>query len=148
MLVKEVMSTNVLTIKDSTSFKEIVHLLEDHHISGAPVVNEKGKVIGIISEKDLLDHVFPSEADCCEDPSYYFDHERIEKEAKEITKLKAKNLMSKKIVSVKPNDHILKACSLMMINDIRRLPVMDNGELIGIVTTKDIYRNFLLQFAD
>ena len=147
MLVKEVMTKKVWSIDADASFAEIVHFLGEHNIAGAPVVDRNESLVGIVSEKDLLHNVFPSEADCCGDPAYYFNHDRIEKEAAAITKLKAKDLMSRKVVTVRPTDHILRACSLLLIHDIRRLPVIEDHTLVGIVTTSDIYQNFLLQYA-
>lgn len=143
MLVKDVTTSTVHTINKNDSFREIITLLDNNNISGAPVVDAKGQVIGIISEKDLLYNLLPSEEEYYKDIEYYTNHERIEKEANKITKLTAKDLMSKDIISIEPDAHILHACALMLLRNIRRLPVMENGKLVGIVTTRNIYKNFL-----
>ncbi len=143
MLVRDLMTSRVYTFSSADSFSDIVKLLIKKRISGAPVVNKKGKVVGVISEKDLFYKLFPSQKQFYRDLEYYMNFERIGKEAKKVSKLKAKDFMSKKIVSIRSDENILRACSLFLIHNIRRLPVIDDGKLVGIVTTNNIYRNFL-----
>ncbi len=146
MLVREVMTRKVYTVSATESFSNIVKLLVKRKISGVPVVNKKGKVIGIISEKDLFFKLFPSQKKFYKDIKFYMNFENIENDAQAIKKLKAKDFMSKEVISVSPDDHILKACSLSGLHNIRRLPVIEKGKLVGIVTTNNIYKNFLASF--
>jgi len=143
MKVKEVMTKKVITGSPNLSFSEIIKILIKNNISGFPIVDKKGKVIGVLSEKDIFYKLFPSEKKFYKDIEYYTNYKNIEKEVPRITKLKAKDFMSKTIVSVSSEDHVLTACSLLLIHEVRRLPVIDNGKLVGIVTTHDLYRNFL-----
>ena len=143
MLVKHVMTKKVVTVKSSDSFDFILDVLIKQKISGMPVVSKKGKVIGIISEKDLLYSLFPTQEEFYKDIEYYFHNSKVELEAKKIKKLTAKKLMTKKIISVTPDDHVLRACSLLLIHNIRRLPVIAKGNLVGVVTTRNLYKNFL-----
>src|SRR3989344_1974842 len=105
---------------------------------------KKGKVVGVISEKDLFYRLFPSQEEFYKNIEYYTNRNNLEKETRAIVKLKAKDLMTKDIISIGKNDHILTACSLLLIYEIRRLPVINHGKLVGVVTTNDIYKNFLL----
>ncbi|SRR3989344_2440227 len=143
MLVKEIMTKKVITATSSTKFSKLVRLLVKKRISGLPIVNKRGKVVGVISEKDLFYKLFPSQDDFYKNVDYYMNHKNFEKETRGIVKLKARSLMSKNIISVRSDDNILTACSLLLIHDIRRLPVIDDGELVGIVTSNNIYKNFL-----
>jgi CBS domain-containing protein len=143
MKVRSVMVNKVVTIRDNSTFPQIVSLLVENKISGAPVVNKKGKVVGIISEKDLIVHLFPDEKEFYKNMEYYTAPGRIEEEAKKITKLKAKDLMTKDVISTDPENSVMTACAVLLINNIRRLPVMENGKIVGIVTTKKLYKNFL-----
>lgn len=143
MLVKDVMTKKVITATPSTRFTKLVRLLIKKNISGVPIVNKKGGVVGVISEKDLFFRLFPSQEEFYKNVEYYLNHKNLEKETRAIVKLKAKDLMTKEIISIGKNDHILTACSLLLIYDIRRLPVLDQGKLVGVVTTNDIYKNFL-----
>jgi CBS domain-containing protein len=140
--VSEVMTKKVRTLKDSASFSQIVRFLVKHNISGAPVINSEGKLVGVISEKDLFRKLFPTQKDFYKNMEYYFAPDRIEKESNKVVKLTARNFMSKKIISVSPDDKVIKACSLLLIHSIRRLPVVKDGKLVGIVTTNNLYKNY------
>jgi CBS domain-containing protein len=144
MLIKNVMTKKVVTVSLDESFPQIVKLLTKKKISGVVVVDKKGKAAGVISEKDLFNKLFPSQKLFYKNVEYYMNYNNIVKDTIKLSGLKAKNIMSKKIISVESEDHILKACSLFIIHHIRRLPVIDNGKLMGIVTTNNIYKNFLM----
>ena len=143
MLVKDVMSKPVYTVREDASFKKVVKKLQNKKISGVTVINKSGKMVGVISEKDLLHKLFPKEQDFYKDLEYFKNFERIEHEARDITKLTAKKLMTKRVVTVEPDRHVLVACSLMAIHNIRRLPVVKKGKLLGIVTMSSLYKNYL-----
>lgn len=137
------MTTKVHTLSISDTYSKIVELLVSKKITGAPVVNKNGKVVGVISEKDLFFKLFPSQKRFYKNPEYFMNYNRLEEEARRISRFKARDFMSRKVVSVSPEDNIFKACSLCLIYNIRRLPVLDHKKLVGIVTTNNIYRNFL-----
>lgn len=148
MLVKNAMtSRNLHTLSLNDNFLDIVKFLLKYNISGAPVTDKKGHVVGIVSEKDLFYKLFPTRKDFYKDPEYFMNFNHIELfDSFNVKKYKAKDLMTKDVITVKPDDHILKACSLFIHHNIRRLPVIDKGKLIGVVTTNDIYRRFLTVF--
>lgn len=144
MLIRDVMVRKVHFLTPQDDFEKIIKLLVKKKIAGLPVVNKKGKVIGVISEKDLFFKLFPSQKEFYKDLEYYMNFNNLEKEAARLLRLKARNFMTKKVISVGPGEHVLKACSLLLRHNIRRLPVIDKGKLVGIVTTNNIYKNFLL----
>jgi len=143
MLVRDVMIRRVVSVSPTEPFPEIVKVLVKKKISGVVVLNAKRKVVGVISEKDLFHKLFPSQKRFYKDLEYYMNYKNIEKDIPKLLKLKAKDLMSKRIIAIGPDEHILKACSLFLIHNIRRLPVIESGRLVGIVTISSIYRNFL-----
>lgn len=96
------MSKRVIKCSPNFPFDDIVKLLVKNKISGLPVVNQKGDVVGVLSEKDILKRLFPTEKNFYKDIEYYTSFKNIEKEISNITKLKAKDLMTKEIISVPP----------------------------------------------
>ena len=146
MLVRELMTKKVYTVRESERFGTIVNLLIAKKISGVPVINKNNKLIGIISEKDLLHKLFPKEEDFYKDINYYKNFRKIELEASHLSDLTAQDIMTKKVITVRPDNHVLVACSLIAIHDIRRLPVVDNGRIVGIVTTNNLYKSYLSSF--
>jgi CBS domain-containing protein len=148
MLVRDVMTRRVFTLSTSDSFPKAVAFLLQKNISGAPVINKKGKVVGVISEKDLFHKLFPSQKKFYKDISYYMNFDNIEFEARKVRRLKMRKIMSKQVVTIAPDEHVLKAVSLFLTHDIRRVVVIEKGKMVGIVTTNDIYRNFLMHLVE
>ena len=146
MLVRELMTKKVYTVRESERFGTIVNLLIAKKISGVPVINKNNKLIGIISEKDLLHKLFPKEEDFYKDINYYKNFRKIELEASHLSDLTAQDIMTKKVITVRPDNHVLVACSLIAIHDIRRLPVIDNGRIVGIVKNNNLYKSYLSSF--
>ncbi|HMP89203.1 MAG TPA: CBS domain-containing protein [Kiritimatiellia bacterium] len=120
ILVREVMATGLLTLKpDMSIFQAITHLLKNR-VSGAPVVDDSGKLVGILSEKDCL-QVFANEAFFSEGSSG-----------------SVKDYMSKDVKTIDPDDDVFKAAELFMQHSFRRLPVVDDGNLVGQLSRRDI----------
>jgi len=144
MLVKQAMtSKKLIKFSPNDDFKTIVKTLIEKQISGAPVVNKRGKLVGVVSEKDLFYKLFPSQKAFYRNPEVYMDFNRIESEAVAVKKMKAKDFMTRHPITVEPEEHILKACSLFIKNNIRRLMVVKQKKLIGVVTVNDVYKRFL-----
>jgi len=133
-----VMSTNVIAVRENASFKEIAAKLRDQRISAFPVIDEDSKVIGVVSEADLIaKEVF--EDDGGEDnsgPPSGLIHRRDLEKAKGVT---ARELMSQPAVTVWPDDTVRHAARLMYDRRVKRLPVVDGaGRLVGIVSRTDV----------
>lgn len=147
MLVRDVMVKPVFSVGEDATFAQVVKLLSRKKVSGVSVVNKKGKLVGVISEKDLLICLFPTHRDFYKNIEYYKNFEKIEGEAEVVKKLLARDVMTRRIITVEPERHVLVACSLMTIHNIRRLPVVDDGKLVGIVTLGSLYKNYLTSFV-
>lgn len=144
MKVSDVMTRKLFLISEDLKFFDIVKFLVRHKISGAPVVDKNKNLVGLISEKDLLYKLFPSQKQFYKDIEYYFNHERLLEDAKKVLKMTARDIMRKEVIFISPDDNVLTACSLLLIHNIRRLVVVEKGKLVGIVTTNNLYKNFLL----
>ncbi|MGC9058844.1 MAG: CBS domain-containing protein [Candidatus Aenigmatarchaeota archaeon] len=146
MFVKDIMSKNVITISPEENISKAIELMAKNNISGLVVV-ENEKVVGIISESDILEILkspFPEIKNLTNVTLSIFMllKKGIESfnYAKKIAKLKVKDLMTKKVFYVGPNDTIEEAARIMSEKDIRRLPVIDEGKLVGIISRTDILR--------
>ena len=138
MIVSEIMTTGVKTAKAETSVKEIANTMCFNNISGLPIVDDNNKIIGIVSEKDLLKRMFPDMAAIAAEGRPNF--EDMEKGYSDTLDLIADDIMTKKVSSVTPDMPIMKAASMMCVNNIRRIPVTENDVLVGIVSIGDVHK--------
>lgn len=138
MQVKEIMSTNVKSVKADTPVKDLAMMMVMERISGAPVVDDDNNLIGIISEKDILQHMFPDINELMNDSRP--DFEDLEDNYKSTLNTTVKDLMSTNVASVDASIPCLKAASMMWLQKFRRIPVAENGKLVGIISIGDVHR--------
>lgn len=143
MKVKEIMEPAVITIKNDATYEEAARVLYQNVISGAPVVDDTGKVVGVLSEEDLFRIVYPYYKSYYDHPEMYIDFEEREKKMAEIKNHKVEIFMSKNVIGVDPETPVLQAGALMLARDIMRMPVIKDGQLVGIVNRKAIYHAVL-----
>ncbi|MEV6291428.1 CBS domain-containing protein [Streptomyces sp. NPDC051896] len=144
--VGSVMATDVVRASYGTPFKELARLLAHHRISGLPVVDEDEKVIGVISETDLM-------ARQAETPDPYAPKRRFRavaltrggrRRAAKAAARTAGQLMTEPPVTVRAEDTIVEAARTMAQRRVERLPVVDEEDrLVGIVTRRDLLQVFL-----
>ena len=150
MKIKDVMNKDVITCAPGDSLGYISNLFKENHISGLPVV-DKGKVVGLVSETDLLklfkmpefsnELWLPSPFEIIEIPIRNLV--RIEETKKALENLKLRpveDIMTKDVHVISPEDELENASSIMVKYKVNRLPVIDNGKLVGIVARSDILR--------
>lgn len=140
MRVSDVMSTEVEYVSAETKVKDVSRLIFGRGINGVPVCKGK-KVVGFITERDILAQFYPSMQEYVEDPFRMGNFERMEGKVSEVLNLSAQEIMSREPTMVTPDTPLLRAQSLMFIHKIGRLPVVDKEEnLIGIICKGDIFR--------
>lgn len=141
MKASDVMTKNVITAHPNMSVREAAMLMENRKISGLPVVSEHGEVLGILSEADLIHRM---ELDTDDQParwSGYFAHP--EAMAEKFTKshgTKAHDVMARPVVSVEAEADISDVANILDDRGLKRLPVMRDSKLVGIITRRDLVR--------
>jgi CBS domain-containing protein len=142
---KDIMSTNLLTFKKNTPVKEAAEKLAERNISGAPVVDDKGNLIGIVTDSDLImpdvRFHFPTYIELLDGYIYLPSSlERFEEEFKKAIGAKVGDVMTADVITVDENTSVEDIATLMIEKDISRFPVMSDGKLVGIVTKIDIVK--------
>jgi CBS domain-containing protein len=140
--VKDVMTTRVIWVKQDATFREMAVALREHRISAFPVIDDDGKVVGVVSEADMLTR------EAMADPGVLGGllHHKDQAKARGVT---AGDLMTAPVVTVAPEDTVEQAARLMYTHKVKRLPVTDaNGHLVGIVTRSDVLSVFTRKDED
>ncbi|NJL83588.1 MAG: CBS domain-containing protein [Chloroflexaceae bacterium] len=144
--VADVMTANPITVRPETPLQEAIQTLATHRISGLPVVDDTGKLVGVISETDLMwreTGVEPPPYIMLLDSVIFLQNPaRYEKELHKALGQTVEDVMSDRPVSVRPNQSLKEAARLMHEKQIRRLPVVDEQTqtVIGILSQGDIVR--------
>jgi CBS domain-containing protein len=140
MTVEELMSRDVLTVAPETPLKEVAALLSRHLISGLPVCDAGGHVLGVVSEADILRKEGGRGPERPGLLSWLFEGD--EDSLAKVTARTAGEAMTSPAITIKPERPVSEAARLMVDRQINRLPVVLDGELVGIVTRADLVRAF------
>lgn len=139
MLVKDIMSRHIRTVKPDTPMREVVSAMTLYRVSGLPVLDDDNKLVGFIAEKDVLHHMFPSLEDVM-DQGQTINFEDMEMEYSQVLNLKVSDLMTTGVIGVTEDMPILKATSVMVRHRFRRIPVIDGDELKGMMSLGDVHK--------
>jgi len=143
--VKDIMTKRMVTLKKEMSVKEAAELFAQKKIGGAPVVDEEGSLIGIVSESDLIMRDvrlhFPTFIQLL-DGYIYLPHslEKFESEFKRAVGAKVGDVMTTDVTAVDENATVEDVATLMIEKDIDRVPVIAGGKLVGIVSKSDLVK--------
>jgi CBS domain-containing protein len=118
MLVKEVMNRNVKTVRPEDTVKDAAKIMNEHRIGSLVVVSGTGEVVGILTERDILTDVVAT--------------------GKSADEVKISEIMTPNIITITPEKTLEEAADLMTANKIKKLPVVEHGRLVGIVTATDL----------
>ena len=116
---KDVMSKRVATVSAEANIKEVIRLLVENKVTGLPVVSENGGLLGIVTEKDILRMLL------------------YDRDVKEKT---AADLMTTEIISFDENEDLMKIFKSLVESDFRRVPILSEGKLAGIISRTDIIK--------
>lgn len=133
MLVKERMSSHpVITVHPELSIQEALKRMREEHIRRFPVVDKRGRLVGIVSERDLL-HAAPSAATSLSiwEVNYLVSRITVEK------------VMTRKVITITEDTPLEEAARIMADHKIGGLPVVRDGEVVGIITETDLFKIFL-----
>lgn len=119
---KDIMNTNVISVKKDDSIFEAIKMLVEKNISGLPVVDDDMTLTGILSEKDVVD--------------LFYEHEQADRKT-------VADYMTHPAVCFDENNALLNVCNFLVKNIFRRVPVTSEGKLVGIISIKDILKSVL-----
>ncbi len=142
MLVREVMSTNVLKAKKDDPVRSVVLNMLNHHCGAIPVVDDNDQLVGIVSLRDVMMPLYPNYGDYSHEEFHNGNFLEMESGYPEVLKKSTREVMTPDPVAVSPDEPVLKAASFMGLKNLRRMPVTESGKLVGMVSIADINRGF------
>ena len=128
MLVENIMETDVITLPPTATIEEALHLLKEHKIRHIPIIDEERRVIGIVSDRDVRDA----------SPSIF-----LKNSDRDVLKNEIQTIMSHPVVTVHPLDFVEEIARIFYEKEFAAVPVIQNDELVGIVTEKHMLHTFI-----
>ncbi len=141
---QQLMSKNVITVSGETPVRELAQILSDNTISGVPVVNDQGGVIGVVTESDLIDqnkkvHI-PTVVAILDSFLFLESPEKMEKELKKMVGATVSDIFAHEIITVQQDTPLDEIATLMAEKKVHTLPVLDGETLVGVIGKSDIIR--------
>lgn len=143
MRAKEIMSTNLITVRPDEPVRKAVALMLEHCISGLPVVDCGGALVGLLTENDLVlgsSPGLPVHLQLLEDMLGVREPTRHLKQVRFIGDRKIRDLMVEDVVTASPDTPVGEVIALLVKNDFKRIPIVSAEKLVGIVTRADILK--------
>lgn len=147
MKAKDIMSADVTTVTPEMEIARVAKLLLDRRVNGLPVVDKKGKLVGIICQSDLVSIQkkisMPSIFTLLDGLIPLVSSKHIEQEIKKIAAVTVQDAMVPNPVTVSPETGIEEIATLMVEKKFHTLPVMDSGKLVGVIGKEDVLKTLL-----
>lgn len=143
--VKDIMTTDVVTVTKETTVMELAGLFANRHLSSLPVLDPNGDLIGIVTETDLVEqdknlHI-PTVISIFDWVIYLESDKKFEKELKKMTGRVVGDIYSSELLTVSPDTSIADVADLLSSRKINALPVVEGKKLVGIVSRIDLIRS-------
>lgn len=146
------MTSDPVTVTPETMLKDAIQVLAEKHITGLPVVNDAGDLVGVLSESDLMWQTtgvdLPAYIMLLDSVIYLKNPNQYNQELHKALGQLVKDVMTEKVVTTSPEKSLREAAHLMHDKHVRRLPVIDDqGKLVGILTRGDIIREMAESYS-
>ncbi|MBU1049570.1 CBS domain-containing protein [Candidatus Bipolaricaulota bacterium] len=144
MKVRDIMTKDLTAVEKDISVRELIFILNNAEMPNVPVVDEDGKLIGFISEKDLIRAALPGYFEMLHSTSFIPDMNQLSRKLTSISNEPIERFIQKNVMSVTEDDDDLQAADLIIRKGVKNVPVVDaNGRLVGRVRRIDLLRHLL-----
>lgn len=143
--VKDLMTTDVVTVSPDTTLRELYTILQKERVTGVPVLDSSGKLVGVVSQRDLIVAETQSlaNADAYSDIEELFSSRFIEDDRLIRRRFNwVEEIMTIRVITTNPDAAIRDVCRLMCEKQVKRLPVVVRDKFVGIISFTDIMRFF------
>lgn len=142
MNIGKLMSKKVLTVRTDTPYRKLWEAIIKKDINAVPVVDAKKKLVGIVTRDDLLSALYPDEQEFIDTFSSGASYEIMEEKVREMGGLRARDVMSRRVLFTRDTTPVMRALSRMIARDVSQLPVLSqDNRVIGMITKGDIFHS-------
>ncbi|MGQ0811580.1 MAG: CBS domain-containing protein [Nitrospiraceae bacterium] len=140
MLVHDVMSTGVVTVRKTDTVRSAVMKMFSRNCGAIPVIEGENRLVGVVTVRDVMLPLYPNYGDYIHDNVHSRDFVEMEEGYPEVLAKKVEEVMSANPLTVSSHDPVLQAASYMGLKNFRRIPVVEKETLVGMVSIGDINR--------
>jgi CBS domain-containing protein len=144
---RDIMSNEVVTVTEEASVKELARILAIHQISGVPVINDQGGLVGVVTESDLIFQTkkvhIPTVITILDSVFYLENPHKMGDELKKMAAVKVADILTSSPVTVNEDTTLDEIATLMAEKNVHTLPVMRDDVLVGVIGKKDIIRTLI-----
>lgn len=149
--ISTIMKTDVYTVSEDASLKEVLEVLVRYKTSGLPIVNSNNKVVGFISDGDIMKFIAkqnPRIIDMTSFITVWYDTDSFEQKLHDLMDLNVMELATTKVVYVESDYDIDEAAKVLGEKKIKKVPVLEDGKLVGIISRSEILRYVLSSYLE
>jgi len=146
VLVKELLESNLVTVAPTDTLSKAWEVLREHGVTGAVVVTEEGRLVGVVTDGDFIRACMPSETDIAIYDEIMEKMELPDAFLRYIRAMRVEDIMQPEdqVITIGHNEPIIKALALMFQHRLRRIPVLENNQLIGTISRAQILQELLI----
>jgi drug resistance transporter, emrB/qacA subfamily len=146
--IKNIMEKDVFVASENNNIGEILHILVEHKTSGLPIVNDQGVLVGFISDGDIMKFIAKQDPRIIDMTSFitaWYDEESFDKKMQDLFKINVMELATTKVIDVDIDDEVDEVARTLGKKKIKKVPVVENGKIVGIVSRSMIIRYIVAQ---
>jgi len=141
---RDIMTRKVVTVKKDQPISDLSKLFIENHFNGVPVLDDAGKVIGVVTQSNLIEqnknlHI-PTVIALFDAVLFLESEKKFEADVKKLTGSKIEDIYHKNPITVSPDTDLGEITTIMAEKDVHTLPVLENDKLVGIIGKKDVIR--------
>jgi len=148
MKVRDLMTPELVSVGPTTSVGEVLQLMLRRHLNNVVILDSHKKLLGIVTYSDLSRRLLPSYKELTEHEEYLELPELMEGRVEEVARLRVDQVMTRTLITVAPDEELLKAGAMMTAHHIKQLPVVQEHKLLGILSHTDIGWGMMMEYPE
>lgn len=145
MLVKDFMDRDLTSVGPDCTLGEAVEVMNRHRLGGLPVVDEEGRLLGYISESDVIKAAMPGYVEHLKSLSFVPDVGQLFRRLRRLSREPVSSFMTREVVAFREDDHDMQVALEMLRRGLKRAPVVREGKLVGVVSRADLLERIMLE---